>query len=266
MKLLKLPVQTRSKTGRSPARQLRGAGLIPAVIYGKSGVRHLTVKEPDFRLLMRAVAGTAAIVEIADERGAPQLSLLQEIQRDSRTDRFIHIDLKEVSANEQMRASVPVHIVGEAVGVKMEGGIVEVGRHELDIKCLPKDLPDFITVDVSELHAGDSIHVRDLKPIPGVVYDEDADEVIAACVVPAVEEEATPAEGAVVEGAEGAAPVEGAEGAAPAEGAAKGAPAAAGAKGAPAAAGAKGAAPAAGAKAAAPAAKGAAPAAKPGKK
>jgi large subunit ribosomal protein L25 len=265
MKLLKLPVQTRAKTGRSPARQLRGAGLIPAVVYGKSGVRHLTVKEPDFRLLMRAVAGTAAIVEIADERGAPQLSLLQEIQRDSRTDRFIHIDLKEVSANEQMRASVPVHIVGEAVGVKMEGGIVEVGRHELDIKCLPKDLPDYITVDVSELHAGDSIHVRDLKPIPGVVYDEDADEVIAACVIPAVEEEETPAEGAVVEGAEGAAPAEGAEGAAAGD-AAKGAPAAAGAKGAAPAAGAKGAAPAAGAKAAAPAAKGAAPAAKPAKK
>jgi large subunit ribosomal protein L25 len=270
MKLLKLPVHPREKMGRGPARSLRRSGQIPAVIYGKSGVRHLAVNATDFRLLMRAVAGTAALVEISDQAGAATLSLLQEIQRDARTDHFVHIDLKEVSANEQMYATVPVRVFGEAIGVKMEGGIVEVGRHEIEVKCLPKDLPDFISVDVSELHAGDSIHVSDLKPIEGVIFAEDADEVIAACVIPAVEEVETPAAGAVPAEGEAAAT---AEGAAPAEGdAAKAgdakpgdAKAAAGAKGAAPAAGAKGAAPAAGAKGAAPAGKGA-PAAKPAKK
>jgi large subunit ribosomal protein L25 len=278
MKLLKLPVYPRTKTGRGPARRLRSSSEIPAVIYGKSGVRHLTVKDPEFRLLMRAVAGTAALVEISEQGGAPTLSLLQEIQRDARTDRFVHIDLKEVSANELMRAVVPIRIVGESIGVKLESGIIELSRHELHIKCLPKDLPDIISIDVTELHVNDSIHVRDMKPIPGVTFADRADEVVVACLIPKVEEEPVAAEAVAVEGeaaaagAEGAAPAEGAaaDGKAPAAGAkgapaAKGAAPAAGAKGAAPAAGAKGAAPAAGAKGAAPAAKGAAPA-KPAKK
>jgi large subunit ribosomal protein L25 len=279
MKLLKLPVHPRAKTGRGPARRLRAASEIPAVIYGKSGVRHLTVKEPEFRLLMRAVAGTAALVEISDQTGTATLSLLQEVQRDARTDHFVHIDLREVFANEPMRAGVPVRVFGESIGVKLESGIIEVSRHELFVRCLPKDLPDIISVDVSELHAGHSIHVSDLKPISGVTFADRADEVVVACVVPKVEEEpvaaeAVPAEGEAAATAEGATPAEG-EAAKPGDAkaaGAKGAAPAAGAKGAP-AAGAKGAAPAAGAKgapAAAPAkgapAKGA-PAAKPaGKK
>ncbi len=272
MKLLKLPVHARDKSGRGPSRRLRMAGQIPAVVYGKSGVRHLTINEPEFRLLMRAVAGTAALVEISEKSGTPTLSLLQEVQRDSRTDRFVHIDLREVSANEPMRASVPVRVVGESVGVKLESGIIEVSRHDLYVKCLPKDLPDIIWVDVTELHAGHSIHVRDLKAIPGVTFADRADEVVVACVVPTVEEEPVAADAAVA--ADGTAAAPGAEGAAPADGAA---PAAAGAKGAAPAAGAKGAAPAAGAKGAAPAAgakgapaaapaKGAAPAKPAGKK
>jgi len=266
MKLLKLPVQSRDKSGRGPARRLRASGQIPAVIYGKSGVRHLTVKEPEFRLLMRAVAGTTALVEISDQTGAATLSLLQEIQRDARTDHFVHIDLREVSANEPMRVGVPVRVTGESVGVKLESGIIEISRHEIFVKCLPKDLPDIITVDVTELHAGHSIHVSDLKPIPGITFIDRAEEVVVACVVPKVEEEpvaaeAVPAEGEAAATADGAAP---AEGDAAKAGDAKGAPAA-GAKGAP-AAGAKGAAPAAGAKGAAPAAGGkGAPAAAPAK-
>ncbi len=269
MKLLKLPVHPRDKSGRGPSRRLRASGQIPAVVYGKSGVRHLIVKEPEFRMLMRAVAGTAALVEISDPSGAATLSLLQEVQRDARTDHFTHIDLREVSANEPMRAGVPVRVMGESIGVKLESGVIEISRHELFVRCLPKDLPDLIIVDVTELHAGHSIHVRDLKAIPGVTFADRADEVVVACVVPTVEEEPV-AEAAAVP-AEGEAAAAGAEGAAPAEGAAaagaKGAaPAAAGAKGAAPAA--KGAAPAAGAKGAAPAAgaKGAAPAAKPAAK
>ncbi|HVY70785.1 MAG TPA: 50S ribosomal protein L25, partial [Verrucomicrobiae bacterium] len=134
MKLLKLPVHARDKSGRGPSRRLRASGQIPAVVYGKSGVRHLTIKEPEFRLLMRAVAGTAALVEISDQSGTATLSLLQEVQRDARSDRFVHIDLREVSANEPMRAGVPVRIVGESVGVKLESGVIEVSRHELFVK------------------------------------------------------------------------------------------------------------------------------------
>jgi len=251
MKLLKLPVHPRDKTGRGPARRLRASSEIPAVIYGKSGVRHLTVKAPEFRLLMRAVAGTAALVEISDPAGTATLSLLQEVQRDARTDHFVHIDLREVSATEPMRAGVPVRVFGESVGVKLESGIIEISRHELFVRCLPKDLPDIISVDVTELHAGQSIHVSDLKPIPGVTFADRAEEVVVACVVPKVEEEPVAAAAVAVEGEAAAT----AEGAAPAEGdAAKAGDAKAGAKGAAPAAGAKGAAPAAGAKGAAPAA------------
>jgi large subunit ribosomal protein L25 len=183
------------------------------------------------------------------------------VQRDPMTDRFLHVDLHEVKADEKMEINIPVHMSGESTGVKNEAGVLEVASHTLRIRCLPKDLPAFIDVDVTELHVGQTIHISELKLVAGVAFLGDKNQPVVSCVQPveeiveAVVETAVPVEGVPVEGAvEGVAAVPGAvpvPGAAPAAGAAApgakpGAPVAAGAKpGAPAAPGAKPGAPAA---------------------
>ncbi len=220
MKQFKLTVLPREQTGRSASRRLRTAKKIPAVLYGKhTQPVNLAVDVPEFTRLIKAVGGSAAIIELERGNAGPALSVLKEIQRDPITDRFVHIDLQEIKADEKMELDVPVHVTGESTGVKNNGGILDLASHKLRIRCFPKDLPEFIQVDVTELQVGHSIFVRDLKPVEGVEFRATADQPVVSCVEPAAEEEvvAVAAEAVPVEGA--AAPVEGA--AAPAAGAAK---------------------------------------------
>jgi large subunit ribosomal protein L25 len=253
-----LNVSPREGTGRSASRRLRKQDRIPAILYGKhTAPITLAVEGPEFVRLVKAIGDNAALIELKGTK-EQALSILQEVQRDAMTDRYLHVDLHEVKADEKMEINVPVHTSGESTGVKNEAGVLEATSHTLRIRCLPRDLPAFIDVDVTELHVGQTIHIRELKPVSGVVFLGDKNQPVVSCVQPveeiveAVVETAVPVEGVPVEGAtaEGAAAVPGAApaaGAAAAGAAAKpGAPAAAGAKpGAPAAAGAKPGAPAA---------------------
>lgn len=242
MKKYQLNVTPREGTGRSASRRLRKAEKIPAILYGKhTKPETLAVSAPEFVKLLKNIAGRAALIELKREAGSAAISFLQEVQRDPITDRYMHVDLQEVKENEKMVINVAISIVGEAYGVKTEGGILETASHRLRIRCLPKDLPPVIEVDVAELKLGQSIHVSELKTIAGVEFLDDKNQAVVLCLAPQVEEVAATETAA-------AAPAEGAAAAAPAAGAA--APAAGAA------------APAADAKAAAPAAKAAAPAAK----
>lgn len=239
---LTLTVTPRIQTGRSASRRARKANAIPAILYGKhTNPEKLSVDTPEFVRLLKVVSGRAVLIELQQAGKAEKaLSFLQEIQRDPITDKYLHLDLQEVKANEKFEIRVPVVPAGESFGVKNQSGVLEMNAHMLRVRCLPKDLPETINVDVTELKVGETIKVAELKPIPGVEFLDFKGQPIVSCVEPvaeivqAVAVAATPAEGA-----------------APAAGAA---------------ATAAGAAPAAGgdAKAAAPAAKaGAAPAAKP---
>jgi len=260
MKKYQLTVTTREGTGRSASRRLRKAEKIPAILYGKhTKPESLAVNGPEFVKLLKEIRGRAALIELKRDAGVTALSFLQEIQRDPITDKYLHLDLQEVKENEKMVINVTIHVLGEAYGVKTEGGILETASHRLRIRCLPKDLPAFIEVNVTDLKVGETIHVSELKPIAGVEFLDDKNQAVVICVEP-------PAEEVVVAptAAEGATPAEGAAAAAPAEGAAAAAPAAGAKPGDPKAAAA---APAKGdAKAAAPAAAGAKPAAAPAKK
>ena len=190
MKQLELKVITRKETGRGSNRRLRASGKLPGVIYGKKGSRPLIIEQTDFRVLWKAIAGVTALIQIDVEGDKPALSIIKEVQRDSRTDQFIHIDFHEVSTTERMQTNVAVHIIGESIGVKNEGALLEVFAHNLEIRCLPTDLPSTIDVDVSELHTGDAVHIKDLKEIEGVEYLADPELLVVACVAPAVQEEA----------------------------------------------------------------------------
>ncbi len=256
MKTYQLTVTSREGTGRSASRRLRKAEKIPAILYGKhTKPENLAVNGPEFVKLRKEIGGKAALIELKRDAGATALSFLQEIQRDPITDKYLHLDLQEVKENEKMIISVTIHVVGEAYGVKTEGGILETASHRLRIRCLPKNLPAFIEVDVAELKVGEAIHVAELKAIPGVEFLDDKNQTVVLCVEPPAEEVVAvvaPVAGAVAADGTAAPAADGT--AAPAAGAAGAAAPAAGAK--PGAAPAKGAAPAAGAKpAAAPAKK-----------
>ncbi|MBI2517407.1 MAG: 50S ribosomal protein L25 [Opitutae bacterium] len=252
MKKYQLTVTAREGTGRSASRRLRKAEKIPAILYGKhTKPETLAVNAPEFIKLLKEIAGRAALIELKRDQGAAALSFLQEIQRDPITDRYLHVDLQEVKENEKMVINVTVLITGESSGVKNEGGILETTTHRLRVRCLPKDLPAFIEVDVTPLKVGEAIHISELKVLPGVEFLDDKNQTVVLCVEPPAEEvAATPAAGEAAVPAEGAAAAP-AEGAAPAAGAKPGEAAAAAKPG-----DAKAAAPAAGAKpAAAPAKK-----------
>jgi len=220
MKKFQLTVSTRAGTGRSASRRLRKAEKIPAILYGKhTKPETLAVNAPDFTKLLKEIAGRAALIELKRDAGDSALSVLQEIQRDPITDRYLHVDLQEVKENEKMVISVSVRIVGEAYGVKTEGGVLDTATKRLRIRTLPKDLPDFIEVDVTELKIGESIHVSKLKQLAGVEFLDNPNQPVVLCVAP--EEEvaaataaAAPAEGAAAPAA--AAPAGDAKAAAPA--------------------------------------------------
>jgi large subunit ribosomal protein L25 len=260
MKQLNLNVQSREQSGRSASSRLRKTGRIPAVVYGPNGVRNLSIGNTDFRKLWKQVSGRTALIELATDGVAePTLSIIQQVQRNSLTDDFTHIDFKEILRGHDMWATIAIRVVGDAFGVRNEGAVLELHRHDIEVRCRPRFLPEIIEINVENLKAGDSLKVKDLPVLEGVTYELDADITVVSCLVPKVEEEkpaeVVPAEGEAAVGPDGAPIAPAADG--------KAAPAA-GAKGAAPAAGAKGAAaPAAGAKA--PAGKAAAGAKAPAK-
>jgi large subunit ribosomal protein L25 len=248
----KLNVTARAQTGRSASRRLRKANRVPAILYGKhTSPESLSIEGPEFIRLLKSVAGRSVLVELArTDKAEKALSFLQEVQRDPITDKYVHVDFQEVKANEKFEIRVPIQIVGESFGVKNQSGVLEKNVQQLRVRCLPKDLPESVLVDVTELKVGETFKVGSLTAVAGVEFLDPKGQPVVSCVEPVAEivqevvAAAAPAAGA-------AAPAEGAA-AAPAAGAAPAGDAKAAA--AP-AAGAKAAAPAAGAKPAAPAKK-----------
>jgi large subunit ribosomal protein L25 len=248
-----LNVASRANTGRSASRRLRKVNQVPAILYGKhTAPELLSIDGPEFTRLVKSIAGSATLIELKrKDKPEAALSFLQEVQRDPITDRFLHVDLHEVKADEKFEIRVKLSLVGESFGVKNQSGVLETSNQFVRIRCMAKDLPAFIEVDVTELKVGETIHVGELKAVPGVEYRDDKSQSVVSCVEPVAEVAAavvaTPAAGEGAPAAAGAAPAVGADGkpvAAPAAGDAKAAAPAAGAKAAAPAAGAKPAAPA----------------------
>lgn len=192
MKQLKLNVKQRSGIGRGPARRIRNVGQIPAIIYGTAGTNPVSVDSVEFRTLMRAKGASAVVVELSLDNGTKALSLIKDFQRDAITQKIVHIDLLQVHADQEMTADVPVHIVGEAYGVRLEGGTLDVVAYTVKVRCLPKNLPEFVVVDVTELKNGQSIHIADLTKLEGVTFPGDQKRTVVVCTAP--EEEEAPAE------------------------------------------------------------------------
>jgi large subunit ribosomal protein L25 len=243
-KQVKLTVEPRTALGRSAVRKLKATGVVPAVIYGaKDKPEALQVSRRDINAMLSHASGENILVEL-EIAGAKETrtALLQEVQHSPVGGTVLHVDFHAISMDEKIQADVPLEAFGVPTGVKNFGGLLEQNLRVLPIECLPRDLPDKITVDVAALNIGDSIHVRDIKLPSGVIAKVQPELTAFSVMAPVVEEEPVAAEAEAAAGPEviTAKKVEGEEGI-PAPGG-KGA-AGAGAKGAPAPAG-KGGAPA----------------------
>ncbi|UPA28786.1 MAG: 50S ribosomal protein L25 [Verrucomicrobiota bacterium] len=189
MKQLQLSFTERLGKGRHPASRLRKIGRIPAVIYGPSGSFPVSIDGRDFRMLMRQKGDAAATIQLASD-AKKVLSIINEIQHNAITDQFMHVDFQEISEKEPFQIMVPIHVKGEAYGVKNEKAMLEVVRREVMIRCLPKDLIEAIEVDVTDLHSGQNIHIKNLPRFEGVEYPGDPNGVVIACIGEEQEESA----------------------------------------------------------------------------
>lgn len=196
-KQVKLKAEQRTAVGRSAARKLKARGVIPAVVYGgKEKPQPLQVSARDIKGMLSHASGENILVEleIAGEQ-SNRMALVQEIQHSPVGGDILHVDFHAVSMDEEIQAEVPLEPVGIANGVKNFGGLLEQSLRSLPIECLPRDLPDRITVDVSNLNIGDSVHVRDIQLPSGITAKAQADLTAFSVLAPVVEEEPVPIAG-----------------------------------------------------------------------
>jgi len=202
----------RATEGRGASRRMRRAGKAPGIVYG--GTAHPTPIELDHNALFHALRNEAFHSSILTMKldGAATKVLLRDVQMHPFRNEILHVDFQRVDENRKIHMKVPLHFVnGElSPAVKMSGAIVSHVTTEVDVSCLPKDLPEFIEVDLSELGVGHSIHVSALKLPAGVsVVTHKTDPVVATAVVPRAQVETE--EETAAKAAEGAAAAAAAE-------------------------------------------------------
>lgn len=192
-KQVKLSAKPRSHVGRNSVKQLRSRGAVPANMYGpKTQPGNLEISTKAINHLLAHAVGENILVELEIDHGTKttkHLSLIQEVQHHAVRGDVLHVDFLEVSMNELLHTEVTLEPVGEAVGVKSFGGLLEQLLRHITIECLPKDLPECIRVDVSKLGLGDALHIRDLVLPEGVKATGDSDLTVFLVAEPKVAEE-----------------------------------------------------------------------------
>jgi large subunit ribosomal protein L25 len=195
MAISNLNGEERTGVGKSFARKLRAAGRIPAVYYGRGEQPiSLTMNAKEVEILIHGSAGANVIVDlmVAGAAAADRKALIREIQRDPVQGNILHLDLQHISLTERITVEVPIELIGIPIGVKDGGGILEHVLRDVEVECLPTDIPAHLEADVTMLNIGDSLHVSDLKAERVTILTE-ADRPIATVVPPTILEEAAPA-------------------------------------------------------------------------
>ena len=193
-----LEASTREETGKSKLKPLRKEGFIPAVVYGE-GKKTTSIKVGR-RSVLRLIHEhhiENAIINLkicGDEKKLKDATvIIKELQRDPVKDEIIHIDFNQISLTKEIKVKIPIGTKGEPVGVKVDGGSLEHILWELEIECLPTQIPEKIEVEVSELKIGDTIHVKDLAVPKEVKVLQDPEQVVLSVAAPVKEEEIAPA-------------------------------------------------------------------------
>ena len=196
MAIVSLSSSQREESGKGVARKLRAAGRIPAVFYGRGAAAiPLTVNLRDLETALGATQGSNVIVDLKVEgaAAADRKAIIREIQRDPVGGSILHVDLQHISLTERITVEVPLVLVGVPTGVKDAGGILEYLLREIEVECLPTDIPASLEVDVSGLQIGDTLHVSDIAA-GHVTIKTEGERGIATVVPPTVLEEVKPVE------------------------------------------------------------------------
>jgi large subunit ribosomal protein L25 len=199
MRQFDVTAEIRSETGKNVARRLRATGRIPAILYGhKENALPLSLDPKELTAVLRSGSGHNTIFSLnIRDRGTTSV-MIKDWQHDPIKENLLHADLLRIAMDETLQIQVPIMAVGEPKGVKVQGGIFEFVLREVEVECLPADIPEHITIDVSDLEIGSNVRVSDLPVNPKIKILSDSDLVVAHVISPKEEKEPEPTVEAVV--------------------------------------------------------------------
>lgn len=161
MEVNTLDINRRDKTGKEAAKKLRREGFIPAVMYGYKGNKILSVKVAEFEELFEEI-GEHVIISLNIDGKEKTDVIVKDFQLDPVKKNIIHVDFLEIKKGKALRTEIPIKIVGISTGVK-RGGVLEEFIRDIEVECLPKDIPHLIEIDITDFDIGDSFHIKDIK-------------------------------------------------------------------------------------------------------
>jgi large subunit ribosomal protein L25 len=181
--------EKRQGLGSNASRRLRAQGFVPAVLYGEAlESTPLVLSKKDIVQILRLESGENTIFKI--EVGADAYdAMIKDMQVDPATDELLHVDLIRISMDKPIRVTVPIIHRGEPVGVKTEGGFIDFATREVDIECLPRDIPESLTIDISDLHINQSFKIQAMPVPAGIKVLDDPNTVLVLISMPHKEEE-----------------------------------------------------------------------------
>jgi large subunit ribosomal protein L25 len=191
MQNFKIEGQVREGRGKGPARRVRLTGMVPAVLYGnKKDAIALTVDAKQVAKILRSETGHNTIFTVSVANGGDEKAMVRDWQVDPVSGKLLHVDLFRIAMDVRMRVMVPVHTFGEAQGVKLQGGVFETVTREVEVECLPADIPEEFRVDITDMMIGKQLRAADLPFDPAKIkLVTDPIRVIAHVVVLKKEEE-----------------------------------------------------------------------------
>jgi large subunit ribosomal protein L25 len=204
MATAELNAKLRETRGKGFAKRTRREGNVPGILYGEGNEPvTLEVNFKDFYHVTHTRAGTNVILDLRIEGSGRSecKAIIREIQYHPVRRDVLHVDFQEISMTKKVHVNIPVHVIGESIGVKTKGGVLEILHRDVEVRCLPADIPESLTVDVTELDVGDSLQVKDLTFDLGEIIDEPETTVVTV-VAPTVIEEKPPVEEEVAAEAE----------------------------------------------------------------
>jgi large subunit ribosomal protein L25 len=180
--------EIRESFGKNASRRIRREGNVPAVMYGAGdeGVS-LILNKKDIFSVLKSETGENTILKVTLDKKTSDV-MIKDLQIDPVSDELLHVDLIQIAMDKEIRVTVNIILTGESIGVKTEGGFVDFITREVEMECLPKDIPEHIEVDISDLHLNQSIKVEEITPPPGSKITSDLHAVIALIQAPKTEE------------------------------------------------------------------------------
>ena len=193
-----LEATTRDSFGKNEARRTRQDGRVPAVLYGGEGktATPISVEPKALLKILHSESGANTLISLKLPGAGDARVLVKEYQLDPVTHQLLHADFYKVAMDRLLQVTIPVLVKGEPKGVKQQGGVLEFIRREIEIECLPTDIPEHVEIDVSELLLHQGIRVRDITVDPKWTPKSDPDMMLVHVILPKAEEVATPAEAA----------------------------------------------------------------------